>query len=228
MHEINISTNGKEPLTEKQIQRKGEKWLREIYNCFKASHNVGSITCIHAEDLEIADTDKYEYILTYSFPCTDLSLAGRRKGMDKGSGTSSSLLWEVQRLLEECAELNSLPGVLLMENVPQVHGKKNMNNWEEWLGFLREIGYNTYYQDCNAKNYGVAQNRNRTFGISLLSEKEYNFPKPIELKKRLKDYLEDRVDEKYYLSSEKANTLIGDLIDRGVLPRERERERGRE
>lgn len=150
-------------------------------------------------------------------------MAGRQAGMSKGSGTRSGLLWEVERLLKECKELNCLPDVLLMENVPQVHSKKNLVDWELWLSTLEEIGYKNFYKDLNAKNFGVAQNRNRTYMISLL-QGEYVFPEEIELPNRLKDYLEDKVDEKYYINNEKAYNLIIDLINRGVLPAERERE----
>ena len=143
--------------------------------------------------------------------------------MEKGSGTASSLLWEIERILRECKELNCLPDVLLLENVTQVHGKKNIDNWNTWLGTLEELGYHTYWKDLNSKNYGVAQNRDRCFAISLLSDLPYEFPEPIELKKRLKDYLEPKVDEKYYINNEKAQKLIVSLIERGVLP-ERERE----
>ena len=117
--------------------------------------------------------------------------------MEKGSGTRSGLLWEVERLLEEC---NELPQVLLMENVPQVHGKKNKVSFDEWCQFLESLGYKNYWKDLNAKDYGVPQSRNRCFMISLLGDYSYEFPEPIELKLKLQDLLEDEVDEKYYLS----------------------------
>ena len=177
------------------------------------------ITKVHAEDLNICDTNAFTYLLTYSFPCTDLSVAGKQAGMQKGSGTRSGLLWEVERLLKEIIETNGeLPQILFMENVPQVHGKKNMEDFQKWMEFLESIGYKNYWQDLNAKNYGVAQNRNRCFMFSFLGNYSYNFPKPIPLKKKLKDYLEDNVDEKYYINNEKADKLIKQLIDNGTLP----------
>ena len=172
------------------------------------------ITQISGSDLGIVDTDKYCYIMTYSFPCQDLSVAGKQKGMTKGSGTRSGLLWEVERLLNE---VENLPKVLLMENVPQVHGKKNMEDFQRWIEFLESKGYSNYWQDLNAKNYGVAQNRNRCFMVSILGNYRYEFPKPIELTKRMKDYLEDEVDEKYYINNEKAQKLIDTLISNGTL-----------
>ena len=217
LNDLCVSTDGKKPMTRDQIKRKGEKWLREVYNSFKASHNLGSITNIHAEDLEIGDKN-YETILTYSFPCQDLSLAGKQAGMTEGSNTRSSLLWQVGRLLTECKELNCLPEVLVMENVNAIHNKKNMPDFQKWLDFLENLGYKSYWQDMNGKNYGVAQNRQRTICVSLLSDLPYVFPEPIELKKRLKDYLEKNADSKLYINNEKAQNLIVSLIERGVLP----------
>lgn len=136
--------------------------------------------------------------------------------MSKGSGTRSSLLWEVERILTEIRDSNGeLPQILFMENVPQVHSQDNMPNFRKWLDFLESLGYTNYYQDLNAKNYGVAQNRERCFMFSFLGEYNYHFPQPIPLKKKLKDYLEDNVDEKYYINNEKADKLIKQLIDNG-------------
>ena len=207
---IGVSVDSKKPLSKNELISRGEKWHRKVFNDFKATHNVGSITNIHGEDLEIVDTDKYCYLLTYSFPCQDLSVAGKQKGMKKGSGTRSGLLWEVERLLHECDEL---PEVLLMENVPQVHSADNLPDFESWCNSLENLGYMNFYQDLNAKNYGVAQNRNRTFMVSIRAENIiYRFPKPFPLEKTMKDYLEDKVDEKYYVNSEKAQILIDQLL----------------
>lgn len=177
------------------------------------------ITKVHAEDLNICDTNAFTYLLTYSFPCTDLSVAGKQAGMSKGSGTRSGLLWEVERMLTEIRDSNGeLPQILFMENVSQVHSQDNMPDFRKWLDFLESLGYTNYYQDLNAKNYGVAQNRERCFMFSFLGEYNYHFPQPIPLKKKLKDYLEDNVDEKYYINNEKADKLIKQLIDNGTLP----------
>ena len=177
------------------------------------------ITKVHAEDLNICDTNAFTYLLTYSFPCTDLSVAGKQAGMSKGSGTRSGLLWEVERILTEIRDSNGeLPQILFMENVPQVHSQDNMPDFRKWLDFLESLGYTNYYQDLNAKNYGVAQNRERCFMFSFLGEYNYHFPQPVPLKKKLKDYLEDNVDEKYYINNEKADKLIKQLIDNGTLP----------
>ena len=188
-------------------------------NSYNAVHGTdfkaADIRDIHADDLEVANTDKYCYIMTYSFPCTDLSIAGKMKGMKKGNGTRSGLLWEVERLLKEMSER---PQILLMENVTQVQGKANIEDLIQWISFLESIGYQNLWQDLNAKNYGVAQNRNRCFMISLLGNYSYDFPQQIPLKKKLKDYLEDNVDEKYYINNEKSDKLIKQLIDNDALP----------
>lgn len=173
------------------------------------------ITKIHADDLEIKDCDKYTYIMTYSFPCTDLSLAGKQMEMKKGSGTRSGLLWEVERLLNEAQNLRQ---VLLMENVPQVHADVNIDDFNSWIRFLRSKGYINFYKDLNAKDYGVAQNRERCFMISFLSDEfqDYEFPETQKLTKTVRDYLEEEVDEKYYINNEKAMKLIKDLVERGL------------
>lgn len=175
------------------------------------------VTKIHGSDLGIVETEKYCYILTYSFPCQDLSVAGLGKGMSKGSGTRSGLLWEVERLLNE---VENLPQVLLMENVPQVHGKNNMEDFQKWIEFLESKGYSNYWKDLNAKNFGVAQNRNRCFMVSILGNYTYEFPTEIPLEKTMKDYLEDEVDEKYYINNERAQKLIEKLIESGALAQE--------
>ena len=197
-----------------------DKYAIASYNAVHGTNfPTMDITKVHADDLNIVDADKYCYMMTYSFPCTDLSVAGKQMGMSKGSGTRSGLLWEVERILTEIRDGNGeLPQILFMENVPQVHGKKNINDFEKWLGFLESLGYTNYWQDLNAKNYGVAQNRNRCFMFSFLGNYSYDFPQPIPLKKKLKDYLEDNVDEKYYINNEKADKLIKQLIDNGTLP----------
>ena len=192
-----------------------DKYAIKSYNAIHGTDfEPMDITKIIGSDLGISDTDKYCYIMTYSFPCQDLSVAGKQKGMTKGSGTRSGLLWEVERLLNE---VENLPQVLLMENVPQVHGKKNMEDFQRWIDFLESKGYSNYWQDLNAKNYGVAQNRNRCFMVSILGDYSFKCPEPIELKKVMKDYLEDEVDEKYYINNEKAQKLIQKLIDNGTL-----------
>lgn len=207
-----------------------DKYAVASYNAIHDTrHTTHDIRHIHASDLEITDKDKYCYLMTYSFPCTDLSVAGKMQGMSKsewenGNSTRSGLLWEVERILKECNK-DELPQVLLMENVPQVHAEQNMADFESWLAFLRSKGYQNFLQDLNAKNYGIPQNRDRCFCVSILSDDfiDFEFPKPVRLDKVMKDFLEDEVDEKYYINNEKSQKLIAQLIESGVLPTEQNR-----
>lgn len=208
-----VSVNYSEQLTNEQLQRKSLNWLQKAYNNIKATHNLVNIMEVKGSDLEIVDKDKYEYIMTYSFPCQDLSLAGLQKGMDLSQavgGTRSGLLWEIKRILEELKETNSLPQILLMENVPMLISKSHIHNFKKWDTFLNDLGYKNYTQCLNAKDYGIPQNRNRCFMISVLGDYHYNFPQPFQLEKKLKDLLEDEVDEKYYLSNKMVEYIIAD------------------
>lgn len=201
-----ISANYNEPMTFEQIKRLGSVKARAVFNNIKATHNLVNIQQVHGEDLGIVDVDKYCYIMTYSFPCQDLSLAGKGAGMEKGSGTRSGMLWEVERILDEIVtEGGQLPQVLLMENVPEVIGTKNMSNFVQWRDKLEKIGYKCYWEVLNAKDYGVPQNRERCFMVSILGDYYYEFPQAIPLEHRLKDLLEDEVDKKYYLSEKIIN-----------------------
>ena len=145
---------------------------------------------------------------------------------ENGNSTRSGLLWEVERILKELPE-DELPQVLLMENVPQVHAEKNKEDFENWCKFLRSKGYFNQYIDLNAKNYGIPQNRERCFMISMLSDEyvEIDFPEELSLETVMKDFLEDEVDEKYYINNEKAQKLIKQLIDDGTLPVDRQTDR---
>lgn len=185
-----------------------DKFAIASYNAIHGTEfKTTDIRDVHAEDLGICDKQRFTYLLTYSFPCQDLSKAGKQKGMSKGSGTRSGLLWEVERILLELKEKGELPQVLLMENVPDVIGNKNYADFMEWYSALEEMGYQSYYKILNAKNYGIPQNRERCFMVSILGKYSYQFPKGIELKIKLKDVLEDRVDEKYYLSQKIIETF---------------------
>lgn len=121
--------------------------------------------------------------------------------MDRESGTRSGLLWEVERLLIETKEK---PQILIMENVPQVLSAKG---WREWNTFLESLGYSNYAQILNAKCFGIPQNRERCFMVSILGDYSYEFPRPFELKDKLKDFLENNVEENYYLSNKKIESI---------------------
>ena len=153
--------------------------------------NFGDITKINGSELPQID------VFTYSFPCTDLSKAGRQKGLNS---TRSGLVYEVLRILHECSESGNLPRVLIMENVVDLVQVKFIREFQQIQVELEKLGYSNYTQTLNAKDFGVAQNRDRVFMVSILGEFYYEFPKTFPLKKRLKDYLEPVVEEKYYLS----------------------------
>ena len=201
-----ISSNYNEPMKLEQIKRLGEEKARVIYNNIMATHNLVNIQQVKGEDLEIVDSDKYCYIMTYSFPCQDLSSAGLGKGMEKGSGTRSGMLWEVERILDEIiSNGKQLPQVLLMENVPEVIGINNVKHFSKWLAKLESLGYYCKWKVLNAKDYGVPQNRERCFMVSILGDYYYDFPQSIKLENKLKNLLEDEVDEKFYLSDKALN-----------------------
>ena len=154
--------------------------------------NLGDISKIDVNDIPEHD------LFTYSFPCQDISVAGKTKGIVKGE-TRSGLLYECERIIEA-----KRPKYLLLENVKNLVGKKFKAQFEEWLAYLESLGYTNYWQVLNAKNYGVPQNRERVFVISILGEHEaYEFPKPIPLDKCIRDILEEEVDEKYYIKYDK-------------------------
>ncbi len=161
---------------------------------------------LHGETLNLGDIRKIEKLpkadmWTYSFPCTDISLAGRLGGFEKGSNTNSSLLWEVQRLLIESSKTTELPKYLLIENVKNLVSKKFMPSFQTWFDFLSSLGYKNFWKVLNAKDYGIPQNRERVFMVSILDkDASYEFPKPIPLMLKLVDMLEKEVDEKYFLS----------------------------
>jgi DNA (cytosine-5)-methyltransferase 1 len=170
-----------------------DKYAESIYNQIHGNtENLGDITKVDENTLSEGQWD----LITYSFPCTNISVAGQQEGLEKDSGTASSLLWECERIIRKVK-----PTYLLMENVKNLLSKKHIHNFEDWLKILEDMGYKNYYKVLNAKDFGVPQNRERVFCVSILGEHEpYEFPKGFPLTLRLKDMLEDNVDAKYYLS----------------------------
>lgn len=211
--------------------------LKQYYIADKLSNNLGDISKVNR--LPYAD------MVTYSFPCTDLSVAGKGEGMvnkcscgyswpidfsDNNeslicpscgakvqSSTRSGLLGQVQRLLAVSKKENTLPKYLLLENVKNLVGKKFKPQFDAWIRWLDSIGYNTYYQVLNSKNFGIPQNRERIFALSIHKDVDngnFNFPEQIPLTTRLKDILEKTVDEKYYLSGDKVESILANFIAR--------------
>lgn len=177
------------------------------------TRNYGDISKV--ERLDYAD------LWTYSFPCTDISLAGKQAGLvdETGNQTRSGLLFEVERLLKKSVEDGTQPKYLLLENVKNLVGKKFKPEFDKWLQTLDSLGYNTYWQVLNSKDYGVPQNRERVFAVSIrkdIDDGEFKFPEKTPLDRRLKDVLETNVDKKYYLKQELVETFIERLAKREV------------
>ena len=168
-----------------------DKYAIKAYEAIHGpTNNLGDISKIDPKD--IPDHD----LFTYSFPCQDLSVAGKQAGL--GKGTRSGLLYECEKVIEA-----KKPKYLLLENVKNLVGKKFKPQFDEWLEYLEGLGYTNYWQVLNAKDYGVPQNRERVFVVSILGDhKPYKFADKIPLDRCIADILEDEVDEKYYLSED--------------------------
>lgn len=167
------------------------------------SMNLGDITKISEADLP-----KNIDLITYGFPCQDISLAGKQKGMfnEDGTQTRSGLFFEALRIIEAAK-----PRIAIAENVKNLTGKKFKEQFEIVLKSLEEAGYNNYWKVLNAKDFGIPQNRERVFIVSIrkdIDDGKFKFPEGFPLELRLKDMLEDEVDEKFYLSSSRIQALI--------------------
>jgi DNA (cytosine-5)-methyltransferase 1 len=184
-----------------------DKYAVDAYNQLHGeTENLGDISKIQPEDLHEGQWD----LITFSSPCQDFSISGLQAGGEKGSGTRSSLLWECEKIIRAVK-----PKYLLFENVKNLVSKKFLPLFESWLKVLEDMGYTNYWEVLNAKDFGVPQNRQRVFCVSILGEhKPYIFPEPKPLTKRLRDVLESKVDEKYYLNDDKVKPLIKIITDK--------------
>lgn len=191
-----------------------DKYAIQSYEAINGpTRNYGDITQI--ERLDYAD------LWTYSSPCQDFSTAGKQKGIYNADGslTRSGLLKHVERLLEISVALGNQPKYLLMENVKGLVSKKFKPDFLKWLDKLEQLGYNNYWQILNAKDYGIPQNRERVFVVSIrkdIDTKGYKFPLPVPVKLKLKDMLEPWVDVKYYLSADKVEKLTSQIKEKEV------------
>lgn len=178
-----------------------DKYAVQTYNMIHGTTpNLGDITKV---DVDTLKEGQFELVV-YSFPCQSISIAGKQEGLAKGSGTESSLLWECEKIIRKVK-----PKYLLMENVAALVSDKFMPYFQKWLDTLDDLGYTNYWQILNAKNYGIPQNRERVFCVSILgTHYPYQFPQPVPLKLRLKDMLEKDVEEKYYLSDKMVTFLV--------------------
>ena len=181
-----------------------------------SDRNLGDICKVNPDDVPDCDC------LTYSFPCQDISNAGKQKGFEQGSGSRSSLLWECEKIIKA-----KRPTYLLMENVKALVQKKFMPEFQRWIDTLAELGYNNYWQVLNAKDYGVAQNRERVFMVSILGEHQpYNFPAPFPLTKCVEDYMEPAEDitEEYFISQDRVTyKVLSDILDQPNVRAEMEK-----
>ena len=181
-----------------------------------ADRNLGDICKVDPNDVPDCDC------LTYSFPCQDISNASKQKGFEQGSGSRSSLLWECEKIIKV-----KRPKYLLMENVKALVQKKFMPEFKRWIDTLADLGYSNYWKVLNAKDYGVAQNRERVFMVSILGEHQpYNFPQPFELTKCVEDYMEpaEEIGEEYFISQDRVtNKVLSDILDQPNVRAEMEK-----
>lgn len=177
-----------------------DKYAIQSYEAMHGTaNNLGDIRKIE----ELPDADLW----TYSFPCQDISVAGKGAGIKEG--TRSGLLFEVERLLRVASEKGTLPKYLLLENVKNLVSKKFKADFDKWLDFLAELGYTNYWKVLNAKDYGIPQNRERVFCVSIRGEHEpFVFPKPKELTIRLRDMIDETVDERFYLKESTIRSIL--------------------
>ena len=170
---------------------------------------IQSFNAIHGTNFEPQDITKWDKdiecdLIMHGSPCQDFSVAGKQAGGDKDSGTRSSLMYETLRIVEKLK-----PKYVIWENVKNLLSKKHRHNFDAYLDAMADLGYASNYQVLNAKDYGIPQNRERVFTVSIRKDiyKGYFFPAPTELKIRLKDVLDTEVDEKYYLTDEQTKRL---------------------
>ena len=162
--------------------------------------DLGDITKIDFDELP-KDID----LITHGSPCQDFSVAGKGGGGDEGSGTRSSLMWNTVEICRHCK-----PKYVLWENVKNVLSKKHKHNFDKYISEMESIGYDNYYKILNAKDFGIPQNRERVFVVSIRKDlnKDFEFPIGYDNGLRLKDFLENEVSENYYINTEKAEKLI--------------------
>ena len=222
--ELGVSQNYNSPMTKEELRRKSFEYLKTVYNNIKSCHNLVNIQSVNAESLDIKDTEKYDYLMTYSFPCQDLSQAGKRLGMKdintvnetqqldmfsdivndsikEEQSTRSGMIWQIDRILKSLYDnKKSMPKILLMENVAQIHNKTNLPDFKKWIEHLSSYGYTNSYFDLVASDFGIPQKRIRTFMVSILNGPVFEAPKGSKTSIKMTDLLESSVDSKYNLT----------------------------
>lgn len=195
--------------------KKFDENVKKYWLACKLNNNLGDISLIQ----ELPEADLW----VLSYPCTDVSVAGKLKGLNPDDNTRSSLVWQTIRLLKKARETNTLPKYMMLENVKNLVGKKFIKDFNTLNDLISEFGYNVYWKVINGKDSGIPQNRERVFAIYIRKDIDtgnFTFPKPFDNGLRLKDILEENVEEKYYINTEKAQQLIQRLLDEGVIGNE--------
>lgn len=210
LKKFTFSKDSVKPCT--NIEKLTKKEIEKLYIANKRTKNLGSIVDIHAN--VIPDHD----LLTYSFPCQDLSTGGKTQGMKKGSGTRSGLLWEIERILSELNKENRLPKFLLMENVKAILAPSNEEDFEMWKKFLNKLGYVNEVMVLSGVDFGVPQDRERCFMISTLNGKNKVFDNLKTNRLKKKDIFK-------FLKIDYSNELYKKEADEAQLPRTESRER---
>lgn len=216
----------------KALERLGIE--HEIVDCVEIDKfAIKSFNAIHGTNFEPQDITKWDKdihadLIIHGSPCQDFSIAGLGMGGDKDSGTRSSLMYETLRIVEKIK-----PKYVIWENVKNLLSQKHRHNFDAYLEAMEGLGYANSYKVLNAKDYGIPQNRERVFTVSILNGKKFEFPEPIPLERKLIDMLEDNVDEKYYLSDDQVASLMASTekaMSKGngfrFEPIKRERENG--
>lgn len=189
-----------------------DKYASKAYSLI---HNVDeSKNLIDVTKVDTSKLPKDIDLITYGFPCQDISIAGKQNGFEdvNGNRTRSGLFFEALRIIED-----TKPKIAIAENVKALTSKRFTKELKTVLKSLDEDGYNCYWKVMNAKNYGIPQNRDRVFIVSIrkdIDNFEFHFPQPIELKLKLKDLLESDVDEKYYLSDKSEIYVLGNAVNK--------------
>lgn len=191
----------------KALERLGIE--HEIVDCVEIDKfAIKSFNAIHGTNFEPQDITKWDKdihadLIIHGSPCQDFSIAGLGMGGDKDSGTRSSLMYETLRIVEKIK-----PKYVIWENVKNLLSQKHRHNFDAYLEAMEGLGYANSYKVLNAKDYGIPQNRERVFTVSILNGKKFEFPEPIPLERKLIDMLEDNVDEKYYLSDDQVASFM--------------------
>lgn len=200
---FNLSSDGKHPLSQNGLKIMPAWQLKTLLAAIVRSNNFIDITSVHAKNLPEGN------VLTYSFPCQDLSIARHwhhnTGGIDRDANNRSSLLWQIERLLKEYVVIDKeLPQFLLMENVSAILSKKNIGNFEEWCGVLEDLGYINQVYTLDSRNFGVPQSRTRTYMLSVRATTEAQ-------RERVKSFFKDNNLEKVERAPKEINP-IGDYL----------------